>query len=204
MIKTHPSMGLRMVAAHPLAPLVESAIASHHERPDGKGYPEGRSGSALPIDARIIGICDAFDALTSARPYRRPMQLGDALRILEEGSGTQFDANLVTLFVDLGRDGSFDAVIGHSHDGIPLHECPMCGPIIALHSDSKAGDEAHCPSCGQGFTIDGDPRDSALTVTGKLGTADQLAAKVDMRLVKEAVASLVLPLLPGSVHRRAG
>ncbi len=199
-IKTHPIVGLRMVAAHPFASLVESAIASHHERPDGKGYPQGLKGSALPLDARIIGICDTFDALTSARPYRSPMQLERALGILEEGSGTQFDEKLVLLFVGMGRAGRFESIRGHSHDGIPMHECPACGPIIAVHCDVKIGDLAYCPNCTQEFAVVGDPRIGSLTPTGNLGVADQLAAKVDMRLVREAVTSMALPFLPGATQ----
>jgi putative nucleotidyltransferase with HDIG domain len=196
-IKTHPTVGLRMVAAHPFASLVESAIVSHHERPDGKGYPQGLKGSALPLDARIIGICDTFDALTSARPYRRPMQLETALRIIEEGSGTQFDENLAPLFVGMGRAGRLDTIMGHSHEGIPMHECPACGPTIALHCDVRIGDLAYCPNCTQEFAIIGDPRVASPAPTGKLGVAEQLSAKVDLRLIKEAVASMALPLVPG-------
>jgi HD-GYP domain-containing protein (c-di-GMP phosphodiesterase class II) len=62
-----------MLAGHPLAELAEAAVRAHHETPDGKGYPRGLAGEQVPVDARIVGICDAFDAMTSTRPYRRGM-----------------------------------------------------------------------------------------------------------------------------------
>ena len=64
-----------MLAGHPLLAFVREAIFSHHERPDGRGYPVGLQSEVIPIDARIVGICDAFDAMTSARPYRRGMPM---------------------------------------------------------------------------------------------------------------------------------
>lgn len=59
-IKTHPNMGARMLAGHPLARLVQDAVRLHHARPDGKGYPNGLSGDGIPEMARIVGVCDAL------------------------------------------------------------------------------------------------------------------------------------------------
>ncbi len=86
-IKTHPDVGWRMLAGHPLARLAETAIRAHHEMPNGKGYPRGLVGLDIPLDARIVGICDAFDAMTSTRPYRRGMPIEKALAIIEENLG---------------------------------------------------------------------------------------------------------------------
>lgn len=80
-IKTHPEVGSRLLADHPLADLARSAILSHHEMPDGRGYPHGLSGAAISVDASIVGICDAFDAMTSTRPYRKGMPISKALSI---------------------------------------------------------------------------------------------------------------------------
>src|SRR6476620_1091189 len=70
-MQTHPEIGSRSLALHPLAHLVREDVLSHHERYDGKGYPKGLSGAMLPQEARIVGLCDAFDAMTSSRPYRQ-------------------------------------------------------------------------------------------------------------------------------------
>ncbi len=79
-------------------------IRSHHERYDGKGYPHGLAGEEIPLGARILAIADAYDAMTSTRPYRRAMQPEQALAEIQAGAGTQFDPRLAELFVNLMRD----------------------------------------------------------------------------------------------------
>jgi len=70
LIRSHPEAGWRLVMDHPLAALVEAPIRSHHEMPNGKGYPQGLSAEQIPQAAKIVGLCDAFDAMTSTRPSR--------------------------------------------------------------------------------------------------------------------------------------
>ncbi len=74
--------------------------AYHHERWDGKGYPEGLHGEVIPLSARIMAVADVFDALTSKRIYKPPFPLKDALKILEDGAGVQFDPRCVEVFID--------------------------------------------------------------------------------------------------------
>ena len=81
-------------SAHDLLPI----IRNHHERIDGTGYPDGLVGEAIPINARIVSICDAFDAMISDRPYRQGLTHANALATLVAGAGTQWDAQLVTIF----------------------------------------------------------------------------------------------------------
>ena len=76
---------------------------SMHERPDGEGYPDGLTGEAIPLQSRMLAVVDAFDAMTSPRPYRQQLSDEDALAELESGAGTQFDSNLVARFVALVR-----------------------------------------------------------------------------------------------------
>ncbi len=76
-----------------------AAVRFHHERWDGRGYPAGLRGEQIPLIARAVCIADAFEAMTTSRPYRRPVSVGDALAELELGSGTQFDPDLAKLFV---------------------------------------------------------------------------------------------------------
>lgn len=98
-MEAHPVIGEEI--ARPLrsaAPLL-SIIRHHHERVDGRGYPDGLAGEEIPILARIVAVADAYDAMTSDRPYRAGRAIEEAARILVEGAGTQWDATLVPLFV---------------------------------------------------------------------------------------------------------
>jgi HD-GYP domain-containing protein (c-di-GMP phosphodiesterase class II) len=99
-IRTHPDRGANVLA--PLAtfyPELSSGVLSHHERWDGTGYPRGLRGSAIPLAARIVSIADAFDAMTYGRRYRSARSADDAAEKLMTGRGSQFDPDLVDLFL---------------------------------------------------------------------------------------------------------
>jgi len=74
-------------------------VRSHHERFDGKGYPEGKKGKEIPIEARIMAVADAFDAMLSERPYRKALGKEKAIEELNKNSGTQFDPEVVKVFL---------------------------------------------------------------------------------------------------------
>ena len=76
----------------------------HHERWDGKGYPEGLHGEVIPLSARVMAVADVFDALTSARVYKPPFSMEEALKIISDGAGTQFDPKCVEVFLDSLED----------------------------------------------------------------------------------------------------
>ncbi|HWP37955.1 MAG TPA: HD-GYP domain-containing protein [Gemmatimonadales bacterium] len=96
-VMAHTTLGARMLA--PLGtryPTILGIVRWHHERVDGRGLPDGLRGDAIPLGARIVAVADAFDAMTSARPYRRfPLSAAEAIVELEHGAGTQFDATCV-------------------------------------------------------------------------------------------------------------
>lgn len=75
-------------------------IRHHHERVDGSGYPDGLVGDRIPLLARIVAVSDAYDALVSNRPYRPKRTPEEAIRVLKEGAGSQWDALLVNAFID--------------------------------------------------------------------------------------------------------
>ncbi|VWX35313.1 HD domain-containing phosphohydrolase [Exiguobacterium oxidotolerans] len=105
-IKRHPVIGVHILSQVDLPETLQPILPGvkyHHERYDGKGYPEGLTGDAIPLFGRIMAIADAYDAMTSDRPYRKGMPAEQALSILEEGSGTQWDATFTKLFLDLKR-----------------------------------------------------------------------------------------------------
>jgi HD-GYP domain-containing protein (c-di-GMP phosphodiesterase class II) len=70
-------------------------VRAHHERWDGRGYPHGLKGQRIPLAARVIGACDAFEAMVSRRPYREPLSVGEALAELVAAAGSQFDPRVV-------------------------------------------------------------------------------------------------------------
>ena len=71
-------------------------MRSSHERYDGRGYPDGLAGEAIPIESRIVSVCDAFSAMTTERPYSRAMPIDEALEELHGSAGTQFDPRVVS------------------------------------------------------------------------------------------------------------
>jgi len=98
-IKEHPERSAAIVKKLPTISGIIEDIRHHHERYDGKGYPAGISKKEIPLGARIIAVADAFDAMRSDRPYRNGLNLGDAVRELREGAGSQFDPELVQVFL---------------------------------------------------------------------------------------------------------
>ena len=186
-IKTHPEVGSRLLADHPLAGLARSAILSHHETPDGRGYPHGLSGQAISMDASIVGICDAFDAMTSTRPYRKGMPTGKALGIIQENLGRQFHAAWGQRFVRLGESGKLDHIIGHSEQGIPLQTCPMCGPTIVINRRHLHGDHVYCRSCGGEASVDRSGGRLSIAPTGRRGSMRDLEPEIDSNLLDELV-----------------
>jgi HD-GYP domain-containing protein (c-di-GMP phosphodiesterase class II) len=98
-IKEHPAIGKKIL--EPVVSLADKVplIFHHHERFDGKGYPTGLAGENIPLRARIIAVADAFDAMTSDRPYRTAMAFPEGLAELQRNKNTQFDARVVDAFV---------------------------------------------------------------------------------------------------------
>ena len=100
-MQTHPELGERILAPIERLGGVRRIVRHCHEHFDGSGYPDGLSGDAIPLESRIILVCDAFDAMTTDRPYRDRLSIDEAKRRLRESAGTQFDPTIVDLFLDL-------------------------------------------------------------------------------------------------------
>jgi putative nucleotidyltransferase with HDIG domain len=98
-IKTHPAVGAEAVKDVEGLTAHINVIRSHHERWDGKGYPDQLKGKDIPILARVVSIADAFDAMTSSRSYRSALSIEEAYSRIIEGKGTQFDPDLVEVFI---------------------------------------------------------------------------------------------------------
>jgi hypothetical protein len=152
-VKKHPVTGLMLVRDHPLGVLALDIVAAHHERYDGDGYPRRLAGNQIPLFARIVAIADAFDAMTSARPYRAGMSPETAYRLMAEESGKQFDPVLLSAFLDLGRHGDLDHILGHSSEERLMHSCAYCGPIIVVPANWRSGEQVICPKCLGNFHV---------------------------------------------------
>jgi HD-GYP domain-containing protein (c-di-GMP phosphodiesterase class II) len=101
LIRQHPADGVELVSPFLGPDEIDEAIRYHHERVDGKGYPNGLSGDHIPLAARIVAIVDAFDSMTSTRAYRPARVAADAAAELIKEAGTQFDPEIVRLFIDI-------------------------------------------------------------------------------------------------------
>jgi putative nucleotidyltransferase with HDIG domain len=103
-IKRHPQMGAEIIKPLTLLNEVVPLVLYHHERYDGSGYPQGLAGEGIPLEARIVAVCDTFDAITSERANTEAMSVQRALNVLQEQSGTKFDSRVIRAFVQAARE----------------------------------------------------------------------------------------------------
>jgi diguanylate cyclase (GGDEF)-like protein len=108
-MRSHTLIGERILSAAPALNECARLVRSSHERFDGSGYPDRLRGEEIPVGARIIAVCDAFDAMTSDRPYRPAMSVEEALEEIERCAGTQFDARTVRALTAVVREGQLVA-----------------------------------------------------------------------------------------------
>ncbi|HDJ29835.1 MAG TPA: HD-GYP domain-containing protein [Candidatus Acetothermia bacterium] len=103
-MRRHPDYGAEMLQEKDFLKDAAEIVRAHHERYDGTGYPRGLKGEEIPIEARIISVVDAYDAMTSDRPYRRAMSKEEAFEELKKNAGTQFDPRVVNAFLTVIKD----------------------------------------------------------------------------------------------------
>jgi diguanylate cyclase (GGDEF)-like protein len=117
-IERHSEIGDQILEPVPFLQPVRPLVRANHERWDGGGYPDGLRGEDIPLEARIVFVCDAFHAMTTDRPYRAALPDREAMRRMKLSSGTQFDPNVVEVFVRLHAEGR----IQFSRNGSHHHE----------------------------------------------------------------------------------
>lgn len=134
-IKQHTLTGAELMGSSPLLAPGANLVRWHHERIDGTGYPDALEGDQIPFEARIISVCDSWDAMTCSRPYRTALERSQAEQILREGEGSQWDTQAAELLLDeLEHNGPveipvFDAVGRTQADpGLDGHVCPDALP----------------------------------------------------------------------------
>ena len=111
-MRRHTVVGERIIEAAPALTDVAPIVRASHERMDGNGYPDRRKGDEIPLPARIVAVCDAYDAMRSRRAYKEPLSIGEALAELQRCAGTQFDADIVRVFSELASERE------HVEDGV--------------------------------------------------------------------------------------
>lgn len=163
-MQKHPTLGYEELKGHPSLPDIIPLMArDHHERLDGKGYPNGIRGDEIGFAARICAVVDVYDAITAARPYRGPVAPADALEMMREGRGTQFDPDIFDAWAKmierLVKDDPERAVKESAPGAIrPLDEVfprPLAtpllggesvrGPVDPLASDRRRSERKHYP-----------------------------------------------------------
>ncbi len=102
-MRLHPESGAALLIDMPKLAYLAPIVRAHHERIDGYGYPDHLRADEIPIEARVIAVADAFHAMTTSRPYRKAMMPNDALAILADNAGTQFDRDVVAAMLRLFR-----------------------------------------------------------------------------------------------------
>jgi energy-coupling factor transport system substrate-specific component len=107
-MKTHVTHGAEILKDFTLIEHVVDGARYHHERYDGRGYPDGLKGEEIPLYGRIIGVADAFDAMTANRVYRKQMDFGYVFNEMKNGKGTQFDPQIVDILLRLIDEGKID------------------------------------------------------------------------------------------------
>ena len=100
-VRKHPTIGKEIVEKIKGLGLVAQIVEEHHERVDGKGYPKGLKGDEILLEARILAVVDAYDAMRSDRPYRQALSREEAIRELRENAGSQFDPLVVKVFLEI-------------------------------------------------------------------------------------------------------
>lgn len=148
LMKLHPEIGARILQDVPfLSPAIPYA-RFHHERWDGRGYPQKLQGDEIPLEGRLLALADAFDAMNSNRVYRKALSKEDAIAEILRCSGSQFDPELAQVFVELVRAGEVDYILQNkTEEDSSKVVCPVCTTPQVLPETKQAGDQLDCLIC---------------------------------------------------------
>ena len=119
LIKQHTIIGQDILKDITIIPHLGEVTRSHHEHYDGTGYPDGLKGNEIPIQARIIALCDSYDAMNSKRIYRNALSFEQIKNEIKKNAGTQFDPEITNIFLNLMDNGT---LLNLEHESIPVHE----------------------------------------------------------------------------------
>lgn len=134
-MKRHPELGYRMLQGIDFLRDAAEIVYTHHERHDGSGYPRGLKGDGIPLGARIFAVVDAYDAITSYRPYRKAQPHRKAVEEIVRNSGTQFDPEVVRAFLEAEKQGLLDDRRGRQEQGKGTAAAEVEAPAVASLPD---------------------------------------------------------------------
>ncbi len=146
-MKFHPQIGARMLHDVPSLEYALPYILYHHERYDGRGYPDGLAGDDIPLQARLLCVADALDAMTSDRPYRKGLDPTVAIDEIKRNSGHQFDPVMVTALVDAFEAGELTPYLKSGDSDSKELYCPFCSTSFSPAVQSISEQEMICPTC---------------------------------------------------------
>lgn len=137
-IKTHSAIGAEIIKPINFFHGILDGIRHHHERWDGRGYPDKIAGTDIPIIARIVSVADVFDVIISARPYKEPRTIEEAVEELENNKGTQFDPDVVDTLLTLYKDGELQKLYAETQMKAIQHKTSNVTALLANHKDEVA------------------------------------------------------------------
>ena len=153
-MKIHPTKGADLMEdCKRLEPLIPYC-KYHHERYDGRGYPEKLAGEDIPIQGRIVAVADTFDAMTSNRPYRKGLDPEIAIAEIEKNKGSQFDPECADAFIRAYRGGKISHILQAYHENAKSIACPFCSTFIPIEEGAELGDAFECNVCHRHSRLD--------------------------------------------------
>jgi putative nucleotidyltransferase with HDIG domain len=152
-MELHPHIGARMLQDVPSLTNVLPYVLYHHEQYDGSGYPYQLEGEAIPIEARLLAVADALDAMTSDRPYRRGLDRDLAITEIRRRAGSQFDPEVVDALIKAYREGKLDPFLqAGMHDTVDVI-CPRCSTSCSPSPSAVRSGEVVCPTCNRHLVL---------------------------------------------------
>jgi HD-GYP domain-containing protein (c-di-GMP phosphodiesterase class II) len=130
LIKQHPTKGFRIIEPIAAYKDVLPIILQHHERIDGKGYPQGLEGKDISLEAKIVALADAFDAIVSDRPYRKGLSQVNAMEIMREEGGQQFDPSALEAFIEIIKQGESSKGVDGIEHPIEIKSVSVEGSVL--------------------------------------------------------------------------
>jgi HD-GYP domain-containing protein (c-di-GMP phosphodiesterase class II) len=153
-MKVHPTKGADLMEdCKRLEPLIPYC-KYHHERYDGRGYPEKLAGEEIPIQGRIVAVADTFDAMTSNRPYRKGLDPEIAIAEIEKNKGSQFDPECADAFIRAYRGGKISHILQAYHENEKSIACPFCSTFIPIEEGAELGNAFECNVCHRHSRLD--------------------------------------------------